>query len=401
MPDSRTAQAAAVVLATLLGAATFLALTEGLESLRASEAVSTSGPGHVPEFVYDAPDTVPTTADYGPVGPVSVVFAGAEVLTGLTGSMVNPWIAVSSRTGEYRALSAPHRPEPSPDAVAVSPDGTVLAWGYADGVVVYDPVTDRARELAGVVDADPRVGPFSPDGRLLTVYDGELRVLRVDTGEVVATLSGVDQAAARQAVWSPDGSALTYARDGRLVTHDWRTDDRAEVRSPTPIARDATLAWQPAGDRLAVMRELRGVRFVEVLGVADDGGLTVAGTVEADGYAQQELLGFTGEARVTVTALTLETATLPLVFNMSTEDAFPPTRVMQLPGSGRVVDTLQVAARPLAAGSADFEEPDWPASDRAKLVASIVFAGFLLGLYLTRRPRAKATARRQSRRGGR
>ena len=412
MADSRLSQIVAVVVAILFGAATYLALTEGMQALRGSDAVPATGPGNVPEFIYEAPNTVPTTADYGPVGPVAVVFAGTEVLTGLTGRLENPWVAVSSQTGAYRALSVPHSPEPSPDAIAVSPDGRMLAWGYADGVVLYDPVADRAVELEGVADGSPLVGPFSPDGSRLLVYDGALHVLDVGNGEVLATLAGVDEAAARQAVWNPDGTALTYVAAGRLVTHDWQADRRTETA--TTIAADATIAWQPAGEQLAAMRDLRGVRTVEIFDVAADGGLTPAGTVEEDGYAQQELLGFTGDARVTVTALTLETASIPLVFNLSTERAYPPTRVMQLPVSENAVETLQVAAEPLAAGSVDFDEPRWPASDLAKLVASILVTVFALGLYLTRRPRYRAmaearararvearTERRQSRVGGR
>lgn len=386
MPDSRFSQVVAVALAVILGAATFLALTEGMRALGRSDVVPVSGPGNVPEFVYEPPRTVPTTADYGPVGPVAVVFAGTEVLTGLGGSLENPWIAVSSHNGDYRALSVPHSPEASSDAVAVSPDGRQLAWGYDGGVVLYDPVEDHAVEHDGIVDGEPFVGPFSPDGSRLLAYDGSLLVLDAGSGEVVATVQGVGEAAAKQAVWTPDGAALTYVDDGRLVTHDWRADRRTDTA--TTIPADATIAWQPAGEQLAAMRDVRGVRTVEVFDVAADGALSLAGVVEKDGYAQQELLGFTGDARVTLTALTLETATIPLVFNMSTEDAFPPTRVMQLPGD--VADTVQLAADPLAAGSVAFDEPRWPASDLAKLVASIIVTVFVLGLYLTRRPRHKA-----------
>lgn len=392
MPDSRLSQVVAVVVAVLLGTAAYVALTTGMETLRRTEEVPARGPGNVPEFIYNPPDTVPTTASSGPVGPVAVVFAGTEVLTGLSGKLENPWIAVSSQTGDYRALSVPHSPEPSRDAIALAPDGRQLAWGFDRGVVLYDPVTDRARELGEGLGPDPRVGSFSPDGRLLLVHDGDLRVLEVESGDIVGTLEGLGQRSAGQAVWTPSGDAVTYVEGGELVIHGW--DDAERTSAPTTIRRDATIAWQPAGEQLAAMRDVRGVRTVDVFDVAPDGTQTLVGTVEQDGYAQQELLGFTGDTRVTVTALTLETATIPLVFNMSTEDAFPPTRVMQLPGSGDVADTLQVAADPLAEGSVAFDEPNWPASNRAKLVASIVVTLFALGLYLTRRPRYKAKVAR-------
>ncbi|MGH3331874.1 MAG: hypothetical protein ACRDPJ_11300 [Nocardioidaceae bacterium] len=385
MPVSRSKLVVAVVLAVLLGLATYLGSTVGVRALRSSEVSLTTDPGSVPEFVYNVPDTVPTTAAYGPVGPVSVVFAGTDVRTGLSGEQDNPWIAVSSQTGEYRALSAPHLPEPAADAVSVSQDGRVLAWGYDHGVVIYDPVEDEARELDGSVGASPLVGSFSPDGSHLAVFDGALRVIEVASGEEVATLGEAGEREARQAVWTPDGEALTYVVDGRLVTHPWQSD--ARTTTPAPIAQDATLAWQSSGKQLAATQEAHGVRSVEIFDVSGDGRLEPVRTVSPDGYAQQELLGFTGESRVTVSALTLETATLVRVYDMSTVDTRQPTQVMQLPGGGTNwvgAETVQVATQPLAAGSAAFEEPRWPWSDLSKLVASIILAVFALGIYLTR-----------------
>ena len=94
---SRSRVIVAVMVATLLGVTTYLAATVGMRGLRSSEEMPTpTAAGNVPEFVYSPPETVPTTADYGPVGPVSVVFAGSKVRTGLSGEMDNPWIAVSA-----------------------------------------------------------------------------------------------------------------------------------------------------------------------------------------------------------------------------------------------------------------------------------------------------------------
>jgi hypothetical protein len=388
---SRIKLVAAVLVAVLLGTALYLFLTEGVAALRSSEPDGATV-GEVPAFVYAPRDTAPTTADYGPVGPVALVLAVPSVREGLTGRMENPWVAVSSQDGRYRALSAPHRPEPTADAVAVSPDGRTLAWGFDGGVVAYDPVSDEARELDEQVAGDPAVGEFSPDGSLLTVYAGELHVLEMDAGEVVASLDGLDERAARQAVWTPDGSALTYVEGGRLVTHDWRSGSRASVPAPT-VADDATLAWSPSGEQLAAMREVRGVRFVEVFDVAADGRLSLAHTVRPAGHAQRELLGWVNDRRVAVTALRIETGTLELVFSMSTVDTSPPTQLMQLPADGFHRPTLEVAAGPLSQGSARFEEPAWPATDVSKLVASVVLSGFLLGLYLTRRPRSSQSRR--------
>ncbi len=386
MSISRSRLVAAVTVAVLVGVATYLLSTVGMRAMRFSDASAATGPGHVPEFVYAPPETVPTTKDYGPVGPVSMVFAGTKVLTGLTGRMDRPWIAVSSQTGDYRALSVPHRPAPAPGAVSVSPDGTALAWGYDAGVVLYDPVDDEAREVHRV-GQNPSVGAFSRDGRHLAVYDNALRVLDVESGTVVATLTGVGRTAADQAVWTPDGTALNYVEDGRLVTHDWKSGSR--TTTPTTISAESELAWQPSGRQLAAMQDERGVKSVEVFDVTKGGRLEHAFTVGQDGYAQQELLGFVSDTRVTVSALRLETGTLPYLYQMSTVDTTQPAKVMQLSGSGIDWETLRVAVEPLANGSAAFEEPKWPASDLAKLVGSILVTAFALGLYLTRRPRRR------------
>lgn len=388
MLTTRSKVVIAAVVAVLLGVATYLVSTLGVRAVRSSEVSRATGTGAVPELVYNAPDTVPTTADYGPVGPVSMVFAGTDVRTGLSGELDNPWIAISSQTGEYRALAAPHLPEPAPDAVALSPDGRALAWGYGEGVVIYDPVQDEAREVDSGLGDDPLVGRFSPDGRHLVVFDGSLRVVEVESGEVVATLTGIDEPAARQAVWTPDGTALSYAAAGQLVTREWQSDEMTAV--PSPIAESATLAWQPAGEQLAAMREAQGVRFVEVFDVAADGRLTLARTLSPDGYAQQELVDFTSDTSVAFIGLTLTTGAIAMVYEMSTVDASPPTQVVQLAGEGTNwtgFETLQVATQPLSEGSKAFPEPNWPWSDVSKLVASIVVALFALGLSATRPPR--------------
>ena len=386
---SRSRLLIAVVVATLFGVASYLVATVGVRAMRSTEPTASTGPGHVPEFVYSPPETVPTTGGYGPVGPVSMVFAGTKVVTGFSHEVDNPWIAVSSQTGQYRALSAPHMPEPAPRAIAVSPQGTRLAWGFDGGLVVYDPVNDRSRELHDV-GGDPVVGAFSPDGRHLTAYDGALRVVDVARGKVVATLDGVDRTAARQAVWTPDGTALSYVEGGQLVTRAWQADRRTQT--PTSITPDASLAWQPSGKQIAAMRDVRGVRSVRVFDLDRHGRLTFSRDVAPDRYSQQVLLGFTSDTRVTVTALSLDSGPLPLVYTMSTVDTTEPMEVMQLSG-GIDWGTLAVAARPLAHGSASFAEPRWPARDLAKLVGSVVVALLALGFYLTRRPR-ESTRRR-------
>jgi hypothetical protein len=375
----------ALLALVLLVTGFYLVSTLGMQALRSSDTDTTTGPGVLPTLVYKAPDTVPTTADYGPVGPIAMVFAGTDVRTGLTGEQENPWIAISSHTGDYRALSAPHLPEATADGIAVSADGETLAWGYADGLVVYDAVQDEAREVGADLGAEPVVGSFSPDGSQLTVYDGQMHALGVDDGEVVATLSGLSEEAADQAVWTPDGASLTYVEGDQLVTHAWTSDERSEA--PSTISADATLAWQPSGDQIAAMQETRGVNRVEVFDIAPDGRLTPAFTVHPRGYAQQELIGYIRDTDVAVTALRLETGSIEVLYEMSTVDDSAPSELVQLPGPGinwAGTETMEVPAGPMAWGSTDYDEPRWPWSDVSKLIASAVVSIFLVGVYITR-----------------
>lgn len=386
---SRLGPLAAVVACLVLGALVFLASTVGLQALR-STGDRSEEPGSMPAMVYRAPDTVPTTDDYGPPGPVSVVFPGTDVRAGLTGKLAEPWIAISSRDGSYRALTAPHRPPARRDAVSVAPDGTMLAWAYDGGVVLVDTVTGTSRVVKGLAGT-PYVGAFSPDGERLLVHDGAARVLGTADGDVLARLTGVRRDAASQAVWTPDGEALTYVDRRRLVRHSWSQDTREE--RPTRIATDATLAWSPSGELLAALRQTRRGRFVEVYDVAQRGAVVPTRRIERDQYSIQRLLGWTGEGGVAVTALQLESGPITSVYSMSVVDDRQPTSLTQLPtpGTNWVADeAFEVAAAPLVAGSEEFAEPQWPWSDLAKLVMSAVLAVFLLGLYLTRSPAARA-----------
>lgn len=394
MRASRRQLVLAMILSLVLGGLVYAAITVGQRQLRPTPDRS-GGTGAVPEQVYNAPDTVPTTSEYGAVGAVSMVFAGTDVLTGLTGELANPWIVVSSHTGDYRALDAPHLPEAAAGAMAVSPNGRLLAWSWRGGVVLYDAVEDEAQEVTDGVGRDPLVGRFSPDGTLLVVVDdGALRLLQVGAGEtaagekpvgeVVATAEQVAVESARNAAWTPDGSVVTYVDDGRLVSFDWRQGSRTSV--PVPLASETTLAWQPSGDRLAAMHDVGGVNVIDLFDVGRGGRVEASGTVRPDQRSLERLLGFTSDTHLTVTGLGLETGALEQVFRLSTVDSTT-APVMRLAGPGTNwwgSETVSFAARPLAAGSVDYDEPPWPWSASAKLVLSAVVAVFVLGLYLTR-----------------
>ena len=369
----------AVLGAVLLASATYLGLTEGLERAgRSAAPVTAVGPGYLPEVVFDPSPTLRTTADFGPVGPVSLVFADDPVL----GEPGTRWIAVSSQSGDYRALSAPHLPPAGRDALAVSPDGTRLAWAYDDGVVLYDTTTDRSRTVTDGLGTVRAVGGFSPDGRHLTAYDGRLHVVEVVDGTVAGTLAGLDERQARQATWTPDGPAVSYVDGGALVVRVW---SGAELRrTAAPIAPEATLVWRAEGDQLAASRGTRYGRLVDVFEARAD-GLTRSASLRRDGYSMQRLLGYSGNDSVMLLGLSAETGPLPQFYELPTSGAPGGTDVASLPADAHVSATLQVAAGPLRNGSWAYPEPDWPVSDAAKLVASVLTGVFVLGLYVTRR----------------
>ena len=374
------------VLATLvLALATYVAATVLVDASSRTQEVPTAGRAQLPEVMYNAPPSVATTERRGPVGPVAAVFAGTRVLDGLLGDLDHPWIAVSSRTGDYRAISGPDLPAATPAGVAVSPDGDLLAWAGDDEVVLHDTLTgdNRVLEVPGVT----AVGAFAPDGERLLVQAGELRVVDVAAGEEVSSLGEVPARAVAQAVWRPDGTAVSLV-DGRLVEIDVESGRRTP--SEVAVGADAQLAWSPSGEQLVSLQEISGARRLQVWQRLADGTVTSAGSVPAEGIALGHLLGFTDDTTVAVAGLTLETGAITRVFEIPVDGSGSAVEIGQLPGPGENwvgAETLEVATAALLGGTETFEEPRWPWSHLAKLVASVVVALFALGMYLTRRPR--------------
>ena len=101
------------------------------------------------------------------------------------------------------------------------------------------------------------------------------------------------------------------------------------------------------------------------------------------------LLGFSGERTVAVVAYLLESGSVERILDIHL-DGRPPNDLTTLPAPGENwVDTgtLAIAADNLVAGSTDYEDQVWPWSYTARLVSCVLFMLFLLGLYVTRRPR--------------
>lgn len=370
----------------LIGTAVlYVGATTGLAAWRTAEAAPRPGPGALPSVVENVPSSVPTTAEYGPLGGISMVFAGTEVRDGLVGTVDHPWIAVSAHTGEYRAIDGPELPAAGASVMTISRDGNLLAWSTGTGVVVYDAVAGESRELE--VDGLDHVGDFSPDSRLLLVHGDELGVLDVANGDVLATVEG-DDAVMTRAAWRADSSAVDVVVGARLITLDVADDETSF--QPTDIPEPAVLAWSSDGQQLASLREADGVKRLFISRLQPTGVVTDGAQIPTEGLALDRLLGFSGQRSIAVVAYPSESGGLERVMDIPL-DARSPVDLTTLPPPGENwvgTDTLAVASDGLVAGSTDYPEQIWAWSYLARLVACGVFALFLLGLYVTRRPGA-------------
>lgn len=362
----------------------YLASTWGWAALQGSASGAETEVGTLPAVVEQPPPSVGTTAEYGPIGSVSMVFAGTEVETGLFGELDPVWLAVSSLDGDYRALNVPGLPEPAPGAISVSPAGDRLAWASEGGLVVYDTLTDETEELE-LAQPPTAVGPFSPDGsRLLVAADG-LQVVDLESGEAVSTVD-TDAETVRRAAWRPDGSAVDLVSGDELTTLAVPGSDTTS--QPTDIPESAAIAWSPEGDQLVSLREASGVKHLWVASYAN-GRLGRSRQVATPQTSLDRLIGFSGSNSVAVVAYALESGAVERVLDISL-DGGSPTDLTVLPSPGENwagSQTLAIATDTLSFGSTEFDEHVWPWSHRARLVACSVVGLFFLGLFVTRRPK--------------
>ncbi|MGH3348125.1 MAG: WD40 repeat domain-containing protein [Nocardioides sp.] len=376
----------AIVIAVVGTVLLYLGATYGVAAWHASRTSVESGVGTLPSQIENAPDTVATTDEYGPVGSVSVVFAGTEAHHGLLGSIDDPWIAMSAQSGEYRALLAPDLPDPVAGAVTTSPDGNRLAWVGDSGVVVYDTITGDSEELP--VPGVSAVGAFAPDGSMLLTYAADgLAVVDVTGGEVLATTEAPPESVAR-AAWRPDGSAVDVVTGTQLTTVALPSGD--VTQHDTELPETSSLAWSPTGDRLVSMQEESGANpRLFVSEVSEDGALGSPTQIDSTGFALDRLLGFSGERTISVVALQLQSGSLEQIFDLPLDGrSASPLTALPSPGENWAgTPTLSVATDNLYQGSSEFPDRVWPWSYTSRLAGCILVSLFLFGLYVTRRPR--------------
>jgi WD40 repeat protein len=151
---------------------------------------------------------------------------------------------------DLRLLASYPAGQDGPSALAFSPDGQHLGYGYGDG-------TATVRSPDGSVDAQVHHdGPidalaFSPDGTLLATAsdDGTARVTRLDGDTLLASYTG-HQGPVRAIAFAPDGSEVASGGDDGHVDL-WRSTSGALVTALVGHAtRVNSVAFAPDGASL-------------------------------------------------------------------------------------------------------------------------------------------------------
>ena len=115
------------------------------------------------------------------------------------------------------------------NSLAFSPNGTLLALGHRDGIVLWDVTLIGFRKRIGIPDSwrgFEDVLTFSPDGKTLLaptleIWDPLIKLWDVDTGQDLGTLSGHTEPV-ETLVFSHDGKTLASgSQDGTVLLWDW------------------------------------------------------------------------------------------------------------------------------------------------------------------------------------
>jgi hypothetical protein len=378
----------------LVGVTAFVAWQEGLPAYQRSQdvsPVSVSEALALPAQVYDPPPYARATDEWGPPGPVSLVFRGRSALEGFSGEAASPWYAVSARTGDYHRVVAPYLDD-SVEQLWLGPAGTKVAWSRHGAVALYDMMTGETRRHAvpGVDASTPLV--WSPGSARLAVGTGPVRLVTVASGTVrTLPLAGGQESSAP--AWTVDGEWVGVASADALIAVEVATG--AVRRTPAPLGAVQRPQWNAAGD-LAGTREIPDPQHT-VLRVAHAavpastrGGAQVA-EENPEGLVIDRFLGWADRDHAVLTGLRPETGRIEQAMVLSLRDDTLQD-YMQFPTLGDNwvgTSTVSVATDLLRAPSRDFEQPTLPWSPGAKLLLCLLLAVFPVVYFLiARRPRS-------------
>ncbi|MFI6479406.1 protein kinase [Nonomuraea sp. NPDC050663] len=159
----------------------------------------------------------------------------------ISGDPVTVW-QVSTRTRIASLKAGADR-----QAIALSPDGRLLAAGGAKDVQVWDVRTGERTRSVGDVEA--LVLAFSPDGRTLAAGAD---LIDLATGRISRDEAGVRRLSPSSIAFSPDGRSLAYALDDGSIRL-WDLNRRKKLGTvAVGQAGMGTVRYSPDGSLLAV-----------------------------------------------------------------------------------------------------------------------------------------------------
>jgi WD40 repeat protein len=148
-------------------------------------------------------------------------------------------------------------------SIDVSPDGTLVAIGGADGeAVLWDVEANKPRDVDIAASGGVMIVRFSPDGAMLAVssidpdsLEGGVAIWAVPSGRRVTRLRDSGPAFGLMA-WRPDGKAVaatSIRSDGTVWVGEWDPVTGKLIRWVADRGETViSLAYGTAGDRLAV-----------------------------------------------------------------------------------------------------------------------------------------------------
>ncbi len=200
----------------------------------------------------------------------------AEPLTAAEVATVQRWIAEGAKDdtpadlGALHRLAAPpvYRSAPAISALAMSPDGAVLAVAGWHEVILRS--GDGEQLLGRLVGESPRVESlaFSPDGKQLAVAGGapseygEVQIWDVAEKRLVRSIKASADCFFGVS-WSPDGSKVAVGCADKLVRVFAVGDGKEVMRCDNHIDWVFATAWNRDGSRLVSVSRDKAIKLID------------------------------------------------------------------------------------------------------------------------------------------